>query len=82
MFDVWFFINIILIILFVLFIFIVMIDSIGGFVKVNNMLLIFNIFFIGEKNLKCMERRVGEVVEKVVGMFILNVVKEVFEMEM
>lgn len=52
-----------------------MIDSIGGFVKVNNMLLIFNIFFIGEKNLKCMERRVG-VVEKVVGMFILNVVKK------
>lgn len=38
MFDVWGFFNIILIILFVLFIFTAMIDSIGGPVKVNNML--------------------------------------------
>lgn len=51
MFDVWFFINIILIILFVLFIFTAMIDSIGGPVKVNNMLSTLNIPPIGEKNL-------------------------------
>lgn len=82
MFDVWFFINIILIILFVLFIFTAMIDSIGGHVKVNNMLSTLNIPPIGEKNLKCMERRAGEVVEKVAGMSTLNAAKEAFEMEM
>lgn len=82
MFDVWFFFNIILIILFVLFIFTAMIDSIGGPVKVNNMLSTLNIPPIGEKNLKCMERRAGEVVEKVAGMSTLNAAKEAFEMEM
>lgn len=82
MFDVWFCFNIILIILFVLFIFTAMIDSIGGPVKVNNMLSTLNIPPIGEKNLKCMERRAGEVVEKVAGMSTLNAAKEAFEMEM
>lgn len=82
MFDVWFFFNILLIILFVLFIFTAMIDSIGGPVKVNNMLSTLNIPPIGEKNLKCMERRAGEVVEKVAGMSTLNAAKEAFEMEM
>lgn len=82
MFDVWFFFNIILILLFVLFIFTAMIDSIGGPVKVNNMLSTLNIPPIGEKNLKCMERRAGEVVEKVAGMSTLNAAKEAFEMEM
>lgn len=82
MFDVWVFFNIILIILFVLFIFTAMIDSIGGPVKVNNMLSTLNIPPIGEKNLKCMERRAGEVVEKVAGMSTLNAAKEAFEMEM
>lgn len=82
MFDVWFFLNIILIILFVLFIFTAMINSIGGPVKVNNMLSTLNIPPIGEKNLKCMERRAGEVVEKVAGMSTLNAAKEAFEMEM
>lgn len=77
-----FFFNIILIILFVLFIFTAMIDSIGGPVKVNNMLSTLNIPPIGEKNLKCMERRAGEVVEKVAGMSTLNAAKEAFEMEM
>lgn len=82
MFDVWVFFNIILIILFVLFIFTAMIDSIGSPVKVNNMLSTLNIPPIGEKNLKCMERRAGEVVEKVAGMSTLNAAKEAFEMEM
>lgn len=82
MFDVCFFLNIILIILFVLFIFTAMIDSIGGPVKVNNMLSTLNIPPIGEKNLKCMERRAGEVVEKVARMSTLNAAKEAFEMEM
>lgn len=82
MFDVCFFFNIILIILFVLFIFTAMIDSIGGPVKVNNMLSTLNIPPIGENNLKCMERRAGEVVEKVAGMSTLNAAKEAFEMEM
>lgn len=82
MFDVWVFFNIILIILFVLFIFTAMIDSIGGPVKVNNMLSTLIIPPIGEKNLKCMERRAGEVVEKVAGMSTLNAAKEAFEMEM
>lgn len=59
-----------------------MIDSIGGPVKVNNMLSTLNIPPIGEKNLKCMERRAGEVVEKVAGMSTLNAAKEAFEMEM
>lgn len=77
-----FFFNIILIILFVLFIFTAMIDSIGGPVKVNNMLSTLNIPPIGEKNLKCMERRAGEVVKKVAGMSTLNAAKEAFEMEM
>lgn len=82
MFDVRFFLNIILIILFVLFIFTAMIDSIGGPVKVNNMLSTLNIPPIGETNLKCMERRAGEVVEKVSGMSTLNAAKEAFEMDM
>lgn len=82
MFDVRLFLNIILIILFVLFIFTAMIDSIGGPVKVNNMLSTLNIPPIGEKNLKCMERRAGEVVEKVSGMSTLNAAKEAFEMDM
>lgn len=77
-----FFFNIILIILFVMFIFTAMIDSIGGPVKVNNMLSTLNIPPIGEENLKCMERRAGEVVEKVAGMSTLNAAKEAFEMEM
>ncbi|XP_052695763.1 uncharacterized protein LOC128174187 [Crassostrea angulata] len=59
-----------------------MIDSIGGPVKVNNTLSTLNIPPIGEKNLKCMERRAGEVVEKVAGMSTLNAAKEAFEMEM
>lgn len=71
-----------MIILFVLFIFTAMVDSIGGPVKVNNTLSTLNIPPIGEKNLKCMEMRAGEVVEKVAGMSTLNAAKEAFEMEM
>lgn len=73
----------ILFLLFLLFIFTAMIDSVGGPVKVNNMLSTFNKPPIGEeKNLKCMERRADEVVEKVAGMSTHNATKEAFEMEM
>lgn len=71
------FLNIILFILFILFIFTHMINSVRGSVKVNNMLSTLNIPPIGEKkNLKCIERRPGEVVEKVAGMSTQNAAKE------
>lgn len=76
------FLNMIYFILFILFIFTAMIDSVGGPVKVNNMLSTLNIPPIGEKNTKCMERRAGEVVEKVAGMSTQNAAKQAFEMEM
>lgn len=54
-----------------------MINSVRGSVKVNNMLSTLNIPPIGEKkNLKCIERRPGEVVEKVAGMSTQNAAKE------
>lgn len=75
----WFF-NIILFILFILFIFTPMINIVRGSVKVNNMLSTLNIPPIGEKNnLKCMEMRAGEVVEKVAGMSTQNAAKEALD---
>lgn len=58
-----------------------MIDSVGGPVKVNNMLSTLNIPPIGKKKLKYKERRAGEVVETVAGMSTQNAIKEAFEME-
>ena len=42
-----------------MFILVAMIDSIGGPVKVNNMLTALNLKEIPDRNLKLMERRVG-----------------------
>lgn len=54
-------------------------NSVGGPVKVNNMLSTLNIP-IGEK--KCIERQANEKVEKVAGMSPQNTKKAAFEMEM
>lgn len=42
-----------------------MIDSLGGPRRVNNMLATLNLKTISDSNLKRMEKRAGEIVEKV-----------------
>lgn len=63
-------------------IFLVMIDSFGGLDRVNNFLLILNIFIINNKILMVMECCVGESVEVVVKVIIKKVVEEVYYMKM
>lgn len=63
-------------------IFLVMIDSFGGLDRVNNFLLILNIFIINNKILMVMECCVGESVEVVVKVIIKKVVKEVYYVKM
>lgn len=63
-------------------IFLVMIDSFGGLDRVNNFLLILNIFIINNKILMVMECCVGESVEVVVKVIIKKVVEEVYYVEM
>lgn len=59
-----------------------MIDSFGGLDRVNNFLLILNIFIINNKILMVMECCVGESVEVVVKVIIKKVVEEVYYVEM
>lgn len=63
-------------------IFLVMIDSFGGLDRVNNFLLILNIFIIINKILMVMVCCVGESVEVVVKVIIKKVVEEVYYVEM
>lgn len=63
-------------------IFLVMIDSFGGLDRVNNFLLILNIFIINNKILMVMVCCVGESVEIVVKVIIKKVVEEVYYVEM
>lgn len=59
-----------------------MIDSLGGLDRVNNVLVVLNLKFISQKNLKMIERRVGNFVEFIVKLFMFKVVKDFFEFEM
>ncbi|XP_053390150.1 uncharacterized protein LOC128553063 [Mercenaria mercenaria] len=59
-----------------------MIDSLGGPVKVNNMLSTLNMPTISNKNMKKMERWAGNVIEKVALMSTRTAAKETFDKEM
>ena len=59
-----------------------MIDSLGGPVRVNKLLSTLNLKSVGNKSLKSMERRAGNVIETVDSISTKSAAREAFTKEM
>lgn len=62
--------------------FLAMIDSVGGPVKVNNLLSTLNLQPINSRSLKCMERRAGNTIEKIANVSMQKATHEAYNKEM